>query len=181
MYVSRAKWSNPGKGVGPSSTLRCCSYWKGSLLVALNHGRQLYLFTYRISTLVGLIHAKISWTVMSPIIYSAQRYLHNHFKEVNTSSSQTDLFKLLMRPLQVLPLWVLMDQGVRTIKKYLIFTKVPKQEPHHQIQFSIIHRISYSGGVKALSRERSQCILEPANRAEYFLFCNECTENNTLT
>ena len=42
-YVSRVKWSNPGKGVAPSPTPRCSSYWKGSLLVALDHGRQLYL------------------------------------------------------------------------------------------------------------------------------------------
>ena len=41
-YVSRVKWSNPGKGVAPSSTPQCCSYWKGSLLVALDYGRQLY-------------------------------------------------------------------------------------------------------------------------------------------
>ena len=35
--------SNPGKGVAPSLTSRCSSYWKGSLLVALDYGRQLYL------------------------------------------------------------------------------------------------------------------------------------------
>ena len=40
--VSRVKWSNPGKGVAPSPTPRCSSYWKGSLLVALDYGRQLY-------------------------------------------------------------------------------------------------------------------------------------------
>ena len=34
-YVSRVKWSNPGKEVAPSHTSRCRSYWKGSLLVAL--------------------------------------------------------------------------------------------------------------------------------------------------
>ena len=39
--ISRVKWSNPGKGVAPSSTPRCSSYWKGSLLVALDYGRQL--------------------------------------------------------------------------------------------------------------------------------------------
>ena len=33
-YVSRVKWSNPGKGVAPSPIPRCSSYWKGSLLVA---------------------------------------------------------------------------------------------------------------------------------------------------
>ena len=30
-YVSRVKWSNPGKGVAPSPTSRCCNYWKGNL------------------------------------------------------------------------------------------------------------------------------------------------------
>ena len=42
-YVLRVKWSNPGKEVAPSPTYRRCSYWKGSLLVALDNGRQLYL------------------------------------------------------------------------------------------------------------------------------------------
>ena len=38
-YVSSVKWNNPVKGVAPSPKPRCCSYWKGSLLVALNYGR----------------------------------------------------------------------------------------------------------------------------------------------
>ena len=42
-YGSRVKWSNPGRGVAPFPTLRCSSYWKGSLLVTLDYGRQLYL------------------------------------------------------------------------------------------------------------------------------------------
>ena len=42
-YISRVKWSNPRKGVAPSSTPLCSSYWKRSLLVALDYGRQLYL------------------------------------------------------------------------------------------------------------------------------------------
>ena len=41
--LSRVKWSNPGKGVAPSPTRLCSSYWKGSLLVALDYSRQLYL------------------------------------------------------------------------------------------------------------------------------------------
>ena len=41
-WWSKVKWSNPGKGVVPSPTSRCCSYWKGNLLVALDYGRQLY-------------------------------------------------------------------------------------------------------------------------------------------
>ena len=42
-YVSRVKWSNLGKGVVPSPTSQCSSYWKGSLQVALDYGHQLYL------------------------------------------------------------------------------------------------------------------------------------------
>ena len=42
-YVSRVKWSNPRKGVAPYSTPRCSSYWKGSLLVALDYSCHLYL------------------------------------------------------------------------------------------------------------------------------------------
>ena len=42
-YKVRIKWSNPGKGVVPSPKPRCSSYCKGSLLVALNYSRQLYL------------------------------------------------------------------------------------------------------------------------------------------
>ena len=39
-YGSRVKWSNPGNGVAPSPTPRCRSYWKGSLRIALDYGRQ---------------------------------------------------------------------------------------------------------------------------------------------
>ena len=49
-YVSRVKWSNPGKGVVPSPTLQCCSYWKGSLLVALNYSHQLYFLLFHTSS-----------------------------------------------------------------------------------------------------------------------------------
>ena len=43
-YISRVKWSNPGKGVEPSRTLQCSSYWKGNLRVAHDYGRQLYFY-----------------------------------------------------------------------------------------------------------------------------------------
>ena len=45
-YVSRVKWSNPWKGVAPSPTPQCSSYWKVSLLVILDYRRQLYLYIY---------------------------------------------------------------------------------------------------------------------------------------
>ena len=47
-YVSRVKWSNPEKGVAPSPTPQYSSYWKGSLLVALDYSRQLTLQEGRI-------------------------------------------------------------------------------------------------------------------------------------
>ena len=43
-YGSRVKWSNPGKGVAPSPTPWCSSYWKGSLWVALDNSGQLYFY-----------------------------------------------------------------------------------------------------------------------------------------
>ena len=46
-YGSRVKWTNSGKGVAPSPTSRCCSYWKGGLQVAYNHGHQLCLYIYK--------------------------------------------------------------------------------------------------------------------------------------
>ena len=45
-YVSRVKWSNPGKGVVPFPTPRCSSYWKKSLRSPLTKGRQLYLLSF---------------------------------------------------------------------------------------------------------------------------------------
>ena len=41
-YVSRVKWRNPGKWLAASPTPWCSSDWKGSLLVVLDHGRQLF-------------------------------------------------------------------------------------------------------------------------------------------
>ena len=57
-YVSRVKWSNPEKGVVPSPTPQGSSYWKGSLLVALDYSHQLY-FTYYFSYQFWLISNKV--------------------------------------------------------------------------------------------------------------------------
>ena len=55
-YVSRVKWSNPGKGVTPSPTPRCSSYWKGSLLVALVYGRWLiYIYIVQLEVNSNLV------------------------------------------------------------------------------------------------------------------------------
>ena len=37
LLLSRVKRSNPEKGVAPSPTPRCTSYWKGSLPVAVDY------------------------------------------------------------------------------------------------------------------------------------------------
>ena len=66
-YVSRGEWSKPAKGVAPSPTPRYSSYWKGSLLVALDNGRQLY-FIYI------FIYSQICF-VLSELISVARQYL----------------------------------------------------------------------------------------------------------
>ena len=38
------------------------------------------------------------------------------------------------------PLWIKVDLGVMALKGYLTFPKAPGQEPHHQIQFSVISK-----------------------------------------
>ena len=50
-YVSRVRWSNPGKGVAPSPTLRCSSYRKGSLRVTLDYVAN-FTYIYRFVALV---------------------------------------------------------------------------------------------------------------------------------
>ena len=67
-YGSRVKWSNPGKGVRPPSTVWCSSYRKGSLLVTLDYGRQLY-FIY----LYILIYTKM------PLYEKAHIYIYIYF------------------------------------------------------------------------------------------------------
>ena len=52
-YVSGVKWSNLGKGVAPSPTPQCSSYWKGSLLVAFDYSHQLYFY---------LLYSRPEWT-----------------------------------------------------------------------------------------------------------------------
>ena len=59
IYASKVKWSNTEKGVPTSTTSQCSSYWKGSLLVALHYGRQLYLLTFLFKN--GCFKMSISW------------------------------------------------------------------------------------------------------------------------
>ena len=45
---SRVKWSNPGKEVAPSPTPRCSSYWKRTLRLTLDNGRQQLISCIRV-------------------------------------------------------------------------------------------------------------------------------------
>ena len=72
-YVSRLKWSNPGKGVVPSPTSQCSSYWKGSLPVVLDYVCQLYFtiyiyiyiytYIYIWQRMVGLVLVLVLWHI----------------------------------------------------------------------------------------------------------------------
>ena len=71
-YRSRIKWSNPENGVASSSTLRCCSYWKESYLVAHYSGRQLIDIVYwkqtkYLTTLHFGLPSQVSFTIF-PIV-----------------------------------------------------------------------------------------------------------------
>ena len=69
-YVSRVKWSNQVKGVAPSLTPQCSSYWKRSLLVALNYSCQLS-FTY-----VQLVWIPSFLTLKQDVIRKLKNCLH---------------------------------------------------------------------------------------------------------
>ena len=79
-YVSRVKWTNLGRGVAPSLTPRYSRYWKRSLLVALDNGRQLYLFTYIYIYILTNMHTHIQIYIYI-YIYTPQcthTYMHTH-------------------------------------------------------------------------------------------------------
>ena len=65
-YVSRLRWSNPGKGVAPSPTPRWGSYWKGSLQVTLDYGRQLYFTCNARAGEEPVLFSKIPYFIFLP-------------------------------------------------------------------------------------------------------------------
>ena len=72
-YVSRAKWSNPRKGVAPSPTPRCSSYWKGSLLVTLDYGCQLYFYFiikgFQTIVFIFIVISTMFWLICPPAFF----------------------------------------------------------------------------------------------------------------
>ena len=82
---SRVKWSNPGNGVVPTPTPWCCSYWKGSLRVTLDYGRQ--LFTYILGSIILStkndinIHIRKAWTSIDRLSIIWKSDFSNKIKE----------------------------------------------------------------------------------------------------
>ena len=74
--VSRVKWSNPGKGVAPSSTPRCSSLWKGNLRVTLDYGGQIYLLYNRNVICIRISIWRIEYSICIRIsIWSDKSFL----------------------------------------------------------------------------------------------------------
>ena len=59
------KWSNPGKGIASSATHQCSSYWKRSLLVALDYGQpttiSIYLKKKKKEEKIWFLFTYLSW------------------------------------------------------------------------------------------------------------------------
>ena len=96
----KVKWSNLGKGVVLFPTPWCSSYWKGSLLVALNYGRQLYLLLFIYLLLLFLLYYYISyWSLkcdFSMVINCWQsESLVEMLNIILPLDSKTDIFCLL--------------------------------------------------------------------------------------
>ena len=65
---SKVEQSDPGKWVAPSPTPWFSSYWKGSLLVALDSGQQLFFFLHLLNNIHKVLYVKIFHLFMSNII-----------------------------------------------------------------------------------------------------------------
>ena len=72
-YVSRVKWSNPGKGVTPSPTPWCSSYRKGSLRVTLDYGRQLLIPDIGLAVRVFANHPGDLGSILGRVIPKTQK------------------------------------------------------------------------------------------------------------
>ena len=78
-YVTRVKWSNPEKGVAPSPTPRCSSYWKGSLLDTLDYGRQLLLLFMITRDFLLFIYLRMSFIFINQVkVHSLQQVWWKH-------------------------------------------------------------------------------------------------------
>ena len=111
-YVSTLKWSNPGKLVAHSPTPRCSCYWKGSLLVALDYSRQLYLYLIYVckqdlasNNLQWLIYYKTqpSQTKLAPTHTRIYIYIYIYiYTDINISKYIQAIYSLVLRHINIL-------------------------------------------------------------------------------
>ena len=78
-YVSRVKWSNPGKRIMLSPTRRRSSYWKGVLRVVLDYGSQFILLesrmrSYQIETFKIIIGISLLIFLLKVKIHCQDRF-----------------------------------------------------------------------------------------------------------
>ena len=126
-YVSKVKWSNPGKGVAPSPTPWCSSYWKRSLLVALDYGCQLYLLTIRL-----IENFKNKKEIDDSLVKNKTKFFSDkNTSELNTLFEKLWNIKLKEKKQQKQPL----PQTKTSLKKYTgkwkYNNKRSRQEKHH--------------------------------------------------
>ena len=86
-----------------------------------------------------------------------------------------------MRSKQVLSLWVSVDLGVMAMKGYSILPRSPELEPHHQMKFSVIHRMTpptfFAGEGYPFCNEYHQHILSPVDMVHIYLEKNRLTKD----
>ena len=107
-YVSRTKLSNLEKGVAPSPSPRCTSYWKWTLRVTLDNGHQLFLrkgrrwlrcthmgrgMNLQLVPFPFLLRSKSSWSYNIPDA-------HWNFRGYTPSSLHVDTFPSSVPPSQ---------------------------------------------------------------------------------
>ena len=92
-YVSRVKWSNPGKGLVSSPTPRCSIYWKRSLPVALDYSRQLTMVDKPLTQPNQIIY---TWCIMykKDLTLNNMQWLIFHKTKPNRTKSYIYIYTL---------------------------------------------------------------------------------------
>ena len=131
-YGSRVKWRNPGKGVAPSPTPWCSSYWKGSLRVTFNYGRQLYLhiyiYTYRERGRVEterkiLINIDGYRCVYAYIMKTRTRTTHIHvYTSIKLGAWQVSVFRICDHQTKLYIYIYIYITAIENINRFLMFS-----------------------------------------------------------
>ena len=120
-YVSKVKCSSPGKGVVLSPTLRCSSYYKGSLLVALRLRSPTLLYYYLMIVSTQMVTAK-SIRYYRVICYHLSLSDSNNLYTIGSSCHATslDLRDTLLQPLCIIHRSRLISKAISCISTELL-------------------------------------------------------------